>query len=302
MADISIQHLTKKYKGIHALQDVSLHIPSGCLFGLIGPDGAGKTTLFRILSTLLTFDEGDVRIGDYSVRKEVYKIRGMLGYMPGKFSLYQDLSVEENLHFFATIFSADLKSNYSLIADIYKQLEPFKNRRAGKLSGGMKQKLALCCALVHAPPVLLLDEPTTGVDAVSRKEFWDMLEQLKSRGITILVSTPYMDEAERCEKIALIQEGKILAVNTPVGLKKNYSKKLYAASAENMSALLRYLKSLPEINSCYSFGNRHHITLQTANNHVIEDLLNKTRQAGFDHCFVEETAPGIEDCFIELMQ
>ena len=215
MASIEVSHISKRYGSIQALDDVSLDVREGEIFGLIGPDGAGKTSLFRILTTLMDPDEGFACVDGLDVRSLWREIRCRVGYMPGKFSLYQDLSVEENLEFFASLFGVRVKDNYELIAPIYRQIEPFKNRRAGKLSGGMKQKLALSCALVHAPRVLFLDEPTTGVDAVSRGEFWEMLRGLKAKGISILVSTPYMDEAGLCDRVALIDKGRILGVDTP---------------------------------------------------------------------------------------
>ena len=215
MASIEVSHISKRYGSIRALDDVSLDVREGEIFGLIGPDGAGKTSLFRILTTLMDPDEGFACVDGLDVRSLWREIRCRVGYMPGKFSLYQDLSVEENLEFFASLFGVRVKDNYELIAPIYRQIEPFKNRRAGKLSGGMKQKLALSCALVHAPRVLFLDEPTTGVDAVSRGEFWEMLRRLKAKGISILVSTPYMDEAGLCDRVALIDKGRILGIDTP---------------------------------------------------------------------------------------
>ena len=221
MSAVIIEHITKSYNrhSAPAVDDISLVVRKGELFGLIGPDGAGKTSLFRILTTLILPDQGSATVNGYDIIKDYKKIRNTIGYMPGRFSLYQDLSVEENLQFFATIFKTTIEENYHLIKDIYTQIEPFKKRRAGKLSGGMKQKLALCCALIHQPTVLFLDEPTTGVDPVSRKEFWEMLDRLKEKGITIMVSTPYMDEASRCDRIALIQEGKILSVDSPTNIK-----------------------------------------------------------------------------------
>ena len=212
---ISVSKLCKRYGGVQALRDVSLDVGEGELFGLIGPDGAGKTTLFRILTTLIVPDSGSASVDGLDVVKDYKAIRQRVGYMPGKFSLYPDLSVEENLDFFASIFGVRVQDNYGLIAPIYSQIEPFKKRRAGKLSGGMKQKLALSCALVHRPSVLFLDEPTTGVDAVSRVEFWEMLDSLRAQGITIFVSTPYMDEAARCDRIAFVNEGKILEICSP---------------------------------------------------------------------------------------
>ena len=218
---------TKKTK-ITAVDDVSFSVKEGELFGLIGPDGSGKSSIFRILTTLLLADSGSASVMEFDVVKDYKEIRKIVGYMPGRFSLYQDLSVEENLEFFATIFNTTIEANYNLIADIYVQLEPFKKRRAGKLSGGMKQKLALCCALIHKPKVLFLDEPTTGVDPVSRKEFWEMLKRLKEQGISILVSTPYMNEAKLCDRIALIQNGKILEIDTPQNIVDRFDNNLYA--------------------------------------------------------------------------
>ena len=215
MNSVQIKNIAKSYGSVTAVRDVSLDISSGELFGLIGPDGAGKTTLFRILTTLLLADRGEATVCGMDVRKDWRQIRSISGYMPGRFSLYQDLSVEENLHFFATVFKTTVEKNYDLIHDIYVQIEPFAKRRAGKLSGGMKQKLALCCALIHRPRVLFLDEPTTGVDPVSRKEFWDILARIKEQGITIIVSTPYMDEASRCDRIALMRNGVCLRTDTP---------------------------------------------------------------------------------------
>ena len=231
---ISVKNISKSFNKTLAIKDISFEVKEGELFGLIGPDGAGKTTLFRILSTLLFADEGKATVAGFDVVNNYKSIRNCVGYMPGKFSLYQDLTVEENLEFFATIFGTTIEENYDLIKDIYIQIEPFKNRRAGKLSGGMKQKLALCCALIHKPKVLFLDEPTTGVDPVSRKEFWDMLKRLQKTGITILVSTPYMDEANLCDRVALIQNGEIMSIDTPEKIIKNFGKKLWAVKSNNI--------------------------------------------------------------------
>src|SRR5258705_9090069 len=235
-ASVVLNELTKKYdKGkVIAVDSVSLSVDKGELFGLIGPDGAGKSSIFRILTTLLLPDNGTATVEGNDVVKDYRTIRGNVGYMPGRFSLYQDLTVEENLNFFATVFGTTIEENYDLIKDIYVQIEPFKNRRAGKLSGGMKQKLALSCALIHKPSVLFLDEPTTGVDAVSRKEFWEMLKRLKQQGITILVSTPYMDEAVLCDRVALIQSGRILSIETPDNIVKAYPEKLFAIRSEKI--------------------------------------------------------------------
>ncbi len=220
---ISIREITKGYGEIPALSGISLNVSEGEIFGLIGPDGAGKTTLFRILTTLLLADEGTATVNGLDVVKDYKEIRKQVGYMPGRFSLYQDMTVEENLSFFATLFNTSIQENYRLVEDIYRQIEPFKTRRAGKLSGGMKQKLALCCALIHKPTVLFLDEPTTGVDPVSRKEFWDMLKRLKEEGITIVVSTPYMDEIKRCDRIAFLNEGEIRGIGTPEDILRQFS-------------------------------------------------------------------------------
>src|SRR6476469_5422014 len=254
VADNLVKFYGKKKATVQALQGISFTVTKGELFGIIGPDGAGKTSLFRILTTLLLADGGVATVDGFDVVKDYKEIRNRVGYMPGRFSLYQDLTVEENLEFFATIFKTTIRENYDLIKDIYSQIEPFKDRRAGKLSGGMKQKLALCCALIHRPSVLFLDEPTTGVDAVSRKEFWDMLKKLKSEGITILVSTPYMDEASLCDRIALIQNGEILKVETPKAIIDQFGKTIWAVRADNMSRLLHYWSTQPETESCFAFG------------------------------------------------
>lgn len=302
MKDVIVSNLTKTYQkgSVSALSDISLSVEKGELFGLVGPDGAGKTTLFRILTTLLLADSGSATVNGFDVLKEFRAIRSKVGYMPGTFSLYQDLSVEENLQFFATLFRTTVRENYKLIEDIYIQLAPFKNRRAGNLSGGMKQKLALCCALIHRPQVLFLDEPTTGVDTVSRKEFWDMLKRLKSEGITILVSTPYMDEATMCERIALIQHGKILSIDSPRDIIKKYPKSLYAVKAPNMSNLLQELRMNPLVDSAFSFGEYHHITLVPESDTPVDlNHMIKSRQG--DPIEISAITPTVEDCFIHLM-
>lgn len=301
--DVVLNNISKTYNGgkTLAVDRVSFSVNKGELFGLIGPDGAGKTSIFRILTTLLLPDEGSATVNGLDVVKDFKTIRSNVGYMPGKFSLYQDLTVEENLEFFATVFNTSIAENYHLIKDIYVQIEPFKDRRAGKLSGGMKQKLALCCALIHKPTVLFLDEPTTGVDTVSRKEFWEMLKRLKAQGITILVSTPYMDEATLCERIALIQEGKILSIDTPENIMQQYPKPLYAIKADNMSKLLRDLRHSLLIASCNSFGEYHHITFRED---AEEQLVLLSQQLIASHntgLEIKPTTPTIEDCFINLM-
>jgi ABC-type multidrug transport system ATPase subunit len=282
------------------LSDISFDVSKGELFGIIGPDGAGKTSLFRILTTLLLADSGKVSVDGFDVVKDYKAIRKRIGYMPGKFSLYQDLSVEENLNFFATIFNTSIEENYDLIKDIYVQIEPFKKRKAGKLSGGMKQKLALSCALIHRPSILFLDEPTTGVDAVSRKEFWEMLKGLKRQGITILVSTPYMDEAGLCDRVALIQNGKILSINTPQGIIDDFSKPLWAVKSSKMLQLLIDLKQKDFIENVYPFGEYHHVVMKDGSG---EALLKQAIQSKKDqNAVAEKVRPDIEDCFIALMK
>lgn len=288
MKALSIHQLSLNYGTVCALNQVTFDVNQGELFGLIGPDGAGKSTLFRILTTLLPADKGTATVNGLDVAKEYKAIRQQMGYMPGRFSLYQDLTVEENLHFFATLFHTTLAENYDLIADIYKQIEPFKKRRAGALSGGMKQKLALSCALIHKPSILFLDEPTTGVDPVSRKEFWEMLKRLKAQGITIVVSTPYMDEASLCDRIALIQQGEILSINTPAGVCANYPQKLFALQTAINYKELVSLRSNPHIRTVYSFGETLHLTFHQ--DEYAENLLG-----------VVEISPSVEDCFIELL-
>ncbi len=299
MSHVIIDHISKSFVkgGSPALDEVTFEVEAGSLFGLIGPDGAGKTTLFRILTTLLLADAGRATVNGCDVVSDYKQIRRQVGYMPGKFSLYQDLSVEENLHFFATIFDTTLAENYELIRDIYIQIEPFKDRKAGKLSGGMKQKLALCCALIHRPTVLFLDEPTTGVDAVSRKEFWEMLKGLKEQGITILVSTPYMDEASLCERIALIQSGRVLSIDTPAQIVARFPDPLFAIKATDMSQLLQSLRQSEAVKSANAFGEFHHITLHDQQ----MDASELPRHLGLQDTEVKRIQPTIEDCFINLM-
>lgn len=296
---ITVSNISKSYKNVKALQDISFEVKPGELFGLIGPDGAGKTTLFRVLTTLLIADEGTATVAGFDVLEDYKEIRNNVGYMPGKFSLYQDLTVEENLNFFATIFGTTIEENYELIKDIYVQIEPFKDRRAGKLSGGMKQKLALCCALIHKPKVLFLDEPTTGVDPVSRKEFWEMLKRLQQKDITILVSTPYMDEAELCDRVALIQAGKILEINTPEAIVKNYPKSIYNVSANNMYQLINDLKAYEFNHSVYPFGEFVHYTDQRTDFNQ-DDLKMYLEAKNLSNIEVDKTVATIEDVFMEL--
>jgi ABC-2 type transport system ATP-binding protein len=296
---ITVSNISKSYKKVKALENISFEVKPGELFGLIGPDGAGKTTLFRILTTLLIANEGTASVAGFNVVTDYKSIRKNVGYMPGKFSLYQDLTVEENLEFFATIFGTTIEENYDLIKDIYIQIEPFKDRRAGKLSGGMKQKLALCCALIHKPKVLFLDEPTTGVDPVSRKEFWEMLKRLQKKDITILVSTPYMDEAALCDRIALIQDGKILEIDTPEAIVKHYPKPIYNVSANNMYQLINCLKDFESNHSVYPFGEFVHYTDSRSDFNPTE-LEAYLKSKNLFNIKIERTVATIEDTFMEL--
>ncbi|RDC62327.1 ABC transporter ATP-binding protein [Adhaeribacter pallidiroseus] len=303
MKAIVAENLTKTYtagkKKVLALNKVSFTVEPGELFGLIGPDGAGKTTLIRILVTLLLADQGSATVDGCDVQQEYKKIRRRVGYMPGTFSLYQDLTIQENLTFFATVFETSIAENYSLIKDIYEQIEPFKNRRAGKLSGGMKQKLALCCALIHKPSVLFLDEPTTGVDAVSRKEFWDMLAQLKKQGITTFVSTPYMDEAALCDRVALIQEGSLLAIDKPTVINQQFGKPLLAVASSAMFRLLNDLKNYDPALASYPFGEYHHVVMRPG--YSIARLQEYLQGKNHPELEIKEVLPDIEDSFILLM-
>lgn len=300
---ITVSKLRKSYrKGqVQALRGLNFTVDEGEIYGLIGPDGAGKTTLFRIMATLLLPDEGTVSVDGLDVVRDYKAIRRRIGYMPGCFSLYQDLSVEENLSFFASIFHTSIEENYDLVKDIYGQIEPFKTRKAGKLSGGMKQKLALSCALIHAPRVLILDEPTTGVDPVSRKEFWEMLKRLRlQHGITIIVSTPYMDEAGQCDRIALMQDGEFLRLDTPSSIVGAYTDTLWAVQADDMHRLLDDLRACPEVLTAFSFGEAFHVTVrEDARMQELAAYL-----AGLGHCRVEVTPiqATVEDCFMSLMK
>ena len=296
---IVAEGLCKSYKEVKALKDISFRIDNCEIFGLIGPDGAGKTTLFRILTTLSLADSGNAAVCGLDVVKDYRKIRSEIGYMPGHFALYHDLSVEENLQFYASIFGIDVHSGYDNIKEIFCQLEPFRKRRAGALSGGMKQKLALCCALVHKPKVLFLDEPTTGVDAVSRKEFWSMLKRIRESGVSIFVSTPYMDEAARCDRIAMISEGSIIGGGTPDEICKSFPDRLYDAGSNNIFGMLKILRATPGVKDCNSFGSICHVSVgkDGPDASFLESVL---RQAGFADCKVEPIEAGIEDCFMRL--
>ena len=300
---VTVENLSKNYgkkDEIKAVKEISFEVSKGELFGVIGPDGAGKTSLFRMLTTLLLPDGGNASVDDSDIVKDYKSIRNKVGYMPGHFSLYQDLSVEENLNFFATIFNTTVEKNYDLIKDIYVQIEPFKKRKAGKLSGGMKQKLALSCALIHRPVVLFLDEPTTGVDAVSRKEFWEMLKRLKEQHITILVSTPYMDEAGLCDRIGLMQQGKLLSVGTPKEITSSFKQTILAVKAENMYSLLKDLNAYNHIQDAYSFGEYHHAVMKE--NYNKEELQQYLKDKGNKNIIIQNIEPTIEDSFMQLMK
>lgn len=296
---IQVEHISKSYQSVKAVQDVSFEVQAGELFGLIGSDGAGKTTLFKILVTLLLADEGRATVADMDVVKDFRRLRTQIGYMPGKFSLYPDLSVYENLQFFATIFGTSIQANYDLIRDIYVQLERFAGRKASALSGGMKQKLALCCALIHRPKVLFLDEPTTGVDAVSRKEFWEMLGRLKAHGLTMLVSTPYMDEALRCDRIALIQHGQLLAIHTPQGIEGLFEHPLFAVRTERKFEAIGSLRAAPFAHTCHAFGEELHLAVRPGT--TDEMIVGYLVAAGHARPEVWQIPAGIEDTFMHLM-
>lgn len=305
MKSVVVNNIEKSFnvdkQTVHALHNISFEVQQGELFGLIGADGAGKTTLFRILTTLLIADQGSASVDGFDVVKDFKEIRKRVGYMPGRFSLYQDLTVEENLSFFATLFNTSIEENYDLVKDIYVQIEKFKARKAGALSGGMKQKLALSCALIHKPSVLFLDEPTTGVDAVSRQEFWELLHKLQQQNITIVVSTPYMDEASLCDRVALIQEGKILDIDTPVGVTRKLGRALWAAKASDMYRLMKELKDMSEVFSCYPFGQEHHVIFHEEGQSVA-DVIAQLKKKGLPDVVLHKTEPTIEDSFMKLMR
>ena len=300
---IKVEQLTKSYNHgrVQALRGVSFDVTAGEIFGVIGPDGAGKTTLFRLLTSLLLPESGHAAVDGLDVVREYRELRRRIGYMPGRFSLYQDLTIEENLRFFASIFGTTLEENLHLVADIYRQIEPFKHRRAGKLSGGMKQKLALCCALIHAPRVLFLDEPTTGVDPVSRKEFWEMLKQLQQgHGITVVASTPYMDEAVQCDRIALIQDGAFLRIDTPRGIIDSYEHTLWSVSSGSMHRLLDDLRAWPPTLTAFSFGESFHLTVSPHAD--MADLEHYLHAQGHEQVRIASVEPTIEDAFMAYNQ
>lgn len=292
--------ISKSFGATRALNDISFSVNESEVFGFIGPDGAGKTTLFRIITTLLLPDEGAMKVLGMDSKIYYKELRKNIGYMPGRFSLYQDLSVEENLNFYATVFGTTVKENYDLISDIYSHIEPFKKRLAGNLSGGMKQKLALSCALIHKPKLLVLDEPTTGVDAVSRSEFWDMLGKLHRHNITIIISTPYMDEAMRCDRVALMQDGKMLAVDSPQNIRDGFSRKLFLVKSSEKFKLINALREYPGTITAYPFGDSVHVTF--INNKVENSLYDYLLNKGINDVTVQETKAGIEDRFLELME
>jgi ABC-2 type transport system ATP-binding protein len=297
---IEASGICKSFGSAKALNDISFSVNESEVFGFIGPDGAGKTTLFRIITTLLLPDEGAIKVLGKDCITDYKELRKNIGYMPGRFSLYQDLSVEENLNFYATVFGTTVEENYDLISDIYSHIEPFKKRLAGKLSGGMKQKLALSCALIHKPKLLVLDEPTTGVDAVSRSEFWDMLGKLRKHNITIIVSTPYMDEAMRCDRVALMQNGKVLAIETPQKIRSGFSRKLYTVKSVQKFRLINALRKFPETLTAYPFGDSVHVTF--LNDNPGKSLAGFLISQGISDAEVQEAEAGIEDRFLELME
>ncbi len=297
---IEASGISKKFGDTQALKDISFEVSEGEIFGFIGPDGAGKTTLFRIIATLLIPDKGNMKVMGLDSVSGYRELRKNIGYMPGRFSLYQDLSVEENLNFYATVFGTTVKENYDLIADIYSHIEPFRKRQAGKLSGGMKQKLALSCALIHKPGLLILDEPTTGVDAVSRVEFWGMLRKLRQHNITIIVSTPYMDEAMKCDRVALIQGGLILSVNQPEKIRSAFSRKLFSVKAPEKYKLINALRSYPGTITAYPFGDSVHVTF--TDDKFDDSLIDYLGRMGISNIVINESRAGIEDRFLELME
>ncbi len=298
MPAVKVENISKSYGKTVALDGVSFEVEQGELFGIIGPDGAGKTSLFRILATLILADEGTVTVEGFDVVKDYKELRKRIGYMPGRFSLYQDLSVEENLQFFAAVFGTTIRENYHLVGDIYKFLVPFRKRKAGKLSGGMKQKLALCCALIHKPDILYLDEPTTGVDPVSRKEFWEMLKKLQRDGITIIVSTPYMDEANMCDRIALIKGGRFIGIETPENIRRSFSVPLWAVRSGQMHRLLNDVRAFSGVKNCYAFGETHHFT--TGEGFDRDKLWSYLEGLGHTSLWLEPAEATIEDCYMQL--
>jgi ABC-type multidrug transport system ATPase subunit len=303
-SSVSASNLAKSFGSTRALDDMSFDVNAGELFGFIGPDGAGKTTLFRVLVTLMVPDVGRATVLGLDVVRDLWALRRRIGYMAGRFSLYPDLSVEENLRFFASVFGTTLEREREHIAPIYDQIAPFRDRRAAALSGGMKQKLALCCALVHRPDVLFLDEPTTGIDAVSRRELWDLLGALRAQGMTIIVSTPYMDEANRCDRVALMQAGRIIALDSPAAIAASLGRPLFAVRTSARHQVLHALRAFPHAHSAFPFGDVHHVTddrVDVEPHRAAEELRTYLTQQGFDDADVSPAAPTVEDVFIERM-
>ena len=301
MSVISVSHLDKSYGKVHALRDVSFEVEEAEVFGVVGPDGAGKSTLFNILTTLLLPDSGDASVLGMDVRTRYLEIRRHIGYLPGTFSLYPDLTVEENLVFFATMYQSSIKENMPLIASIWSQIEPFKNRFAGKLSGGMKQKLALCCALIHKPVLLFLDEPTTGVDPVSRKEFWEILRSIKQQGISVMVSTPYMDEATLCDRIALVQDGQIIRMDTPSNIIRDFNGHLVTLQTPDIFQLLKVMENSSAHCTFYPYGENLHVIFYEPLEKMIPEFEDFLQKNSITHGEIKQIEPNIEDCFIEIV-
>lgn len=297
---IIVNKISKSFKDVQALKNISFDVNEGELYGLIGPDGSGKTTLMRIMVSLILPDSGKVMLDGLDTDKDFKKIRNMIGYMPGKFSLYMDLTVKENLDFYSKVFGVSYKKNYSLISEVYDQLAPFEKRRAGRLSGGMKQKLALCCAMIHKPRILFLDEPTTGVDAVSRKEFWDMIYKLRADGMTIIASTPYMDEAERCDRIALFQNGEIMKIDAPKKIVTDFDKKVIAIVTPNIHKCINLLKKWNKTYITYLFGDSIHLTLKEESVDSLLLISNHLKENNINATSIDYVNPNIEDCYIHL--
>jgi len=297
---LEIVNLSKSFREVRALKNVSIKIPEQCLYGLIGPDGAGKTTLLRIITTLLLPDTGTVWIKGMDVVKNYKKVRKFTGYMPGRFSLYQDLTVEENLKFYATVFGTTIQKNYHLIRNVYSHIEPFKKRLTRDLSGGMKQKLALSCALIHNPEILVLDEPTTGVDAVSRDEFWNILRELISKGMTIIVSTPYMNEAGLCDYVALMHNGMLMEIDKPDRIVGRFKKSLLAIRSDNINKLVNDLRSYSPDSSAYLFGQETHYYQEKKYSKT--GIKNYLEEKGHTNIEITEIKANIEDCFISAIE
>ncbi len=303
MQAVTIKNINKTYSDkIVALKDISFEVQMGEIFGLVGPDGAGKSTFFNIVTTLLFADSGSINLLGYDVESDYLKVRQIIGYLPGVFSLYPDLTVDENLKFFAVMYKSSLKDNMELIRPIWMQLEPFKKRKAGKLSGGMKQKLALCCALIHKPELLLLDEPTTGVDPVSRKEFWDILKNIQQQGITVVISTPYVDEATRCDRIGLIQSGEIIKIDTPSNIVNNFKGELYSLRTKMIFPLLQAMERCPIKSVYYPYGEYLHVVFYNMDEKTLPEFIRFLDDNKLDYSDLKKMMPSVEDCFIELIE